>query len=184
MRKGSRHLTRWSSVTSFIFLSIASCARSSGSDSNPGSPQPSRPPTASALVPPPPATSADVAPHTKLDADSAERVMQSVNRLALIDRACKKRVCSLTVDSDGGRWLVAVGSDRSPAPLTPLHLFTVVVEASSEQAVAVLPGGMYGGASCHEPIPLKDWDRYSAQYERFLDGRGSEPSCPSKHQQP
>jgi hypothetical protein len=110
--------------------------------------------------------------------------MQSVNRLALIDRACKERVCSLTVNNDVGRWLVAVGSDRSPAPLTPLHLFTVVVEASSEQAVAVLPGGMYGGASCHESIPLKDWDRYSAQYERFLDGRGSEPSCPSKRQSP
>lgn len=110
--------------------------------------------------------------------------MQSVNRLALIDRACQKRVCSLTVDRDGGRWLVAVGSDRSPAPLTPLHLFTVVVDSSSEQAVAVLPGAMYGGAGCHEPIPLKDWDRYSARYERFLDGRGSEPSCPSKRQLP
>ncbi len=110
--------------------------------------------------------------------------MQSVNGLALIDRACKKRVCSLTVDNDGGRWLVAVGSARSPAPLTPLHLFTVVVEASSEQAIAVLPGAMYGGASCHQPIPLKDWDRYSAQYERFLDGRGSEPRCPSKRQSP
>jgi hypothetical protein len=115
-----------------------------------------------------------------LDADSAERVMQTVNRLALVDKACKKRVCSFTAENDGSRWLIAVGSDRSPAPLTPLHLFTVLVEASSEKAVAVLPGAMYGGAGCHEPIPLKDWDRYSAQYERFLDGRGSEPDCPSK----
>lgn len=108
--------------------------------------------------------------------------MQSVNRLALVNRACKERVCSFTVDSDGGRWLVAVGSDRSPAPLTPLHLFTVVVEATSERAVAVLPGSMYGGGTCHEPIPLQDWDRYSAQYDRFLDGLGSEPSCPSTRQ--
>jgi hypothetical protein len=48
------------------------------------------------------------------------------------------------IDSAGwikptSRWLVGVESDRSPAPHTPLHSFTVVVEAS-----------ICGGASCHD----------------------------------
>lgn len=168
--------------TALTLLSIASCARSSGSDSNPERAPRLAPPTVSAVVAPPPVNSADVAPTSGGDAESAERVMQSVNRLALIDRACGKRTCWLKVDKDEGRWLVAVGSDRSPAPLAPLHLFTVVVEAGSERAVGVLPGATYGGAGCSELIPLEDWDRYSTQYERFLDGRGAEPRCPSKHQ--
>src|SRR5688500_2570111 len=33
--------------------------------------------------------------------EAAERVMQKVNGLPLVGRACKKRRCSLTVDNDG-----------------------------------------------------------------------------------
>ena len=118
----------------------------------------------------------DAGSPSRFDPEEGERVLQSVNRLPLMDKACKRRRCSLTLDNDGEHWVVAVGSDRSPAPLAPLHLFSVLVVPGSEQVVGVSPGAMYG--FCVKPISVENWARYSVQYERYLDDKGPEPACP------
>jgi hypothetical protein len=110
------------------------------------------------------------------DATESDEVLQYVNRLPLVDKACKQRRCSLTVDNDGQHWIVAVGSDRAPAGVMPLHLFSVLVEPGSRKAVAIDPGAPYG--FCSTPITIEKWPHYAAAYERYLDNRGPEPACP------
>src|ERR1041384_2725155 len=47
-----------------------------------------------------PSTSQDPALRPKLDARESDEVLQVVNRLSLVDQACKRRRCSLTLDND------------------------------------------------------------------------------------
>lgn len=109
------------------------------------------------------------------DAKEGEEVLQDVFRLPMVDKACGRR-CSLTVDNDGQYWVVAVGYDRAPAPVTPLHLFSVRVEPKSRKAVSVDPGAMYG--FCTTPIPIEKWEPYAARYRRYRNDKGPEPECP------
>jgi len=113
--------------------------------------------------------------HLDFDPQEGEAVMRSVNRLPLVDKACHER-CSLAVDYDGKHWIVDVAYDRSPAPVAPLHLFSVRVEPTSRRAVSISAGPMFG--FCSAPIPIEKWPRYAAAYQRYLDDKGPEPACP------
>ena len=113
---------------------------------------PSPPPTVSTVVAPPAVNSADVAPTSRGDAESAARVMQSVNRLALIDRACGKRTCWLKVDKDEGRW-----RSRSEVITRRQRLRLCIVYAELSRPARNgrwrVAWAMYGGAGCRRTIP-------------------------------
>jgi hypothetical protein len=113
--------------------------------------------------------------HVDFDPKEGEAVMRSVNRLPLVDKACHER-CSLAVDYDGTHWIVDVAYDRAPAPVAPLHLFSVLVEPTSLKAISIAAGPMFG--FCTAPIPIEKWPRYAAQYQRYLDDKGPGPACP------
>jgi hypothetical protein len=115
-------------------------------------------------------------PSVDFGENEGNEVIEVVDRLRLVDEACGAR-CSYTVGNDGTRWFVTVGSNRDPAPLTALHLFSVFVEPVTRKPVSIEPGAMYG--FCKAPIPIEKWDAYAAKYRRFQDGhRKTPPECP------
>jgi hypothetical protein len=162
-----------------ILVLVGGCRQPSRSQPTPTGPGPStsaQPAAAGSGVPDDARPSGqDSAPGTDFDPKAGEEVLRDVFRLPFVEKACDRH-CSLTVGNDGHHWVVTVGYDRAPAAVTPLHLFSVLVEPNSRKAVSVDPGAMYG--FCTTPIPVEKWERYAARYKRYLNDKGPEPECP------